>query len=151
MEFDTDIESQIIIQKNLRRALDESSMVTITDKNGIITYVNKQFCETTEYSSDELIGKTSNFTWIWPKKIKVLGCPIYDKINSQAIEKSNTILVTTAPPKKDLPNIFNPLFTTKKQGTGLGLVRVKSIVQAHGGTIFVTSIPTIFRITLPKN
>jgi signal transduction histidine kinase len=60
-------------------------------------------------------------------------------------------LVTTAPPKKDLPNIFNPLFTTKKQGTGLGLVRVKSIVQAHGGTIFVTSIPTIFRITLPKN
>jgi len=54
-------------------------------------------------------------------------------------------------PKKDLPNIFNPLFTTKKQGTGLGLVHVKSIVQAHGGTIFVTSRPTIFRITLPKN
>ena len=54
-------------------------------------------------------------------------------------------------PKKDLPHIFNPLFTTKKQGTGLGLVHVKSIVQAHGGTIFVTSRPTIFRITLPKN
>ena len=54
-------------------------------------------------------------------------------------------------PKKDLPNIFNPLFTTKKQGTGLGLVHVKSIVQAHGGTIFVTSRPTIFRIILPKN
>ena len=53
--------------------------------------------------------------------------------------------------KKDLSHIFNPLFTTKKQGTGLGLVRVKSIVQAHGGTIFVTSRPTIFRITLPKN
>ena len=54
-------------------------------------------------------------------------------------------------PKKDLHHIFNPLFTTKKQGTGLGLVHVKSIVQAHGGTIFVTSRPTIFRITLPKN
>jgi len=47
----------MIIQKNLRRALDESSMVAITDKNGLIKYVNKQFCETTEYSSDELIGK----------------------------------------------------------------------------------------------
>jgi PAS domain S-box-containing protein len=57
MDFDTDIESQIIIQKNLRRALDESSMVTITDTNGIIKYVNKQFCEITGYSSDELIGQ----------------------------------------------------------------------------------------------
>ena len=35
------------------------------------------------------------------KKIKSLGCPIYDKINSQVIKKSNIILVTTAPPRKD--------------------------------------------------
>ena len=34
-------------------------------------------------------------------KIKSLGCPIYDKINSQVIKNSNTILVTTAPPRKD--------------------------------------------------
>ena len=52
-----DIDSQIMIQKNLRHALDESSMVTITDMDGKIKYVNKQFCETTGYSSDELIGK----------------------------------------------------------------------------------------------
>ena len=58
MQVDTDIESQLIIQKNLRRALDESSMVTITDNNGIIKYVNKKFCDATEYSSDELIGNT---------------------------------------------------------------------------------------------
>jgi len=58
VDFDTDIESHIIIQKNLRRALDESSMVTITDMDGKIKYVNKQFCEITGYSSDELIGKT---------------------------------------------------------------------------------------------
>lgn len=53
--------------------------------------------------------------------------------------------------KKDLPHVFDPLFTTKQHGTGLGLVSVKSIIDAHGGTISVSSPPTIFRIIFPKN
>jgi len=53
--------------------------------------------------------------------------------------------------KKDLHHVFDPLFTTKQHGTGLGLVSVKSIITSHGGTISVTSPPTIFRICLPKN
>ena len=54
-------------------------------------------------------------------------------------------------PEEILPKIFDPLFTTKQQGTGLGLVSVKSIIESHGGTISVTSPPTIFTIVLPKN
>jgi len=53
--------------------------------------------------------------------------------------------------KKDLHHVFDPMFTTKQHGTGLGLVSVKSIITSHGGTISVTSPPTIFRICLPKN
>ena len=53
--------------------------------------------------------------------------------------------------KENLDKIFDPLFTTKQTGTGLGLASVKSIIDAHGGTISVTSSPTIFRIELPKN
>jgi len=53
-------------------------------------------------------------------------------------------------PKENLDRIFEPLFTTKQQGIGLGLVSVKSIIKAHGGTISVTSPPVIFTITLPK-
>ena len=54
-------------------------------------------------------------------------------------------------PKKNLDKIFEPLFTTKQEGTGLGLAGVKSIINLHAGKIFVTSPPTIFTITLPKN
>jgi len=50
----------------------------------------------------------------------------------------------------DIHKIFDPLFTTKQQGTGLGLTSVKSIISNHGGTISVTSPPTNFTITLPK-
>ncbi|MBA4719150.1 MAG: HAMP domain-containing histidine kinase [Nitrosopumilus sp.] len=53
-------------------------------------------------------------------------------------------------PKENINKIFEPLFTTKQQGTGLRLASVKSTVESHGGIISVTSPPTIFTITLPK-
>src|SRR5262249_57373468 len=48
--------------------------------------------------------------------------------------------------------IFNPFFTTKPQGSGLGLPIVRKIVDAHDGRIDVNSSSetgTRFRITLP--
>ena len=48
-----------------------------------------------------------------------------------------------------LEKIFEPMFTTKKTGTGLGLVICKSIVEQHGGSISVSNKPTTFTIKLP--
>jgi len=53
-------------------------------------------------------------------------------------------------PDEVLPEIFEPLFTTKQNGTGLGLVSCKNIVENHGGQVKVKNNPTTFTIKLPK-
>jgi len=49
-----------------------------------------------------------------------------------------------------IDQIFEPLFTTKSQGTGLGLPTVKAIIQQHYGSIQVTNKPTVFSIFIPS-
>jgi len=54
---------------------------------------------------------------------------------------------------KHAASIFQPFFTTKPKGTGLGLPICRQLIEQHGGTIAVTENPgggTCFRIGLPQ-
>jgi PAS domain S-box-containing protein len=79
-----------------------------------------------------------------------LMIPIHDDADSLVLEiEDNGCGID----EKDLPYLFNPFFTMKSYGTGLGLTQVEKIIEQHGGTIEVASRKgdgTRFTIVLPR-
>ncbi|MDX1810039.1 MAG: EAL domain-containing protein [Sulfurospirillaceae bacterium] len=54
---ENELQNNILFLNQYKIALDESSIVSKTDKRGIITYTNDKFCEISGYSREELIGE----------------------------------------------------------------------------------------------
>ncbi|NJB81613.1 sensor histidine kinase [Wenyingzhuangia aestuarii] len=106
------------------------------DKNQITRVLNNlvknavQATESVEQSKIEVILED-----------KATQVVLYVKDNGKGIEEAD----------KEL--IFEPKFTTKSSGMGLGLPMVKNIVEAYGGSVTFESIlnqGTLFKIVLPK-
>ncbi len=75
------------------------------------------------------------------------------KLIEKTDDKIQIQIQNSGPPIPDelLTKIFEPLFTTKQHGTGLGLPSSKNVIEQHYGTIHVANNPTTFTITLPKH
>jgi signal transduction histidine kinase len=79
-------------------------------------------------------------------------------LKSEAYETTGVVIsvADTGPGiiAQDIDRIFNPLFTTKSHGMGMGLSICRAIVEAHNGRLWVTpNTPrgAIFQFSLPAN
>ena len=55
-------------------------------------------------------------------------------------------------PPNRLNEVFDPFFTTRQQGMGIGLSIARTVVQAHKGRIWAENVAgggAVFRLTLP--
>lgn len=78
----------------------------------------------------------------------VASCSADDDVATITIEDDGPGI-----PASVLPHVFEPLFTTRPDGTGLGLVVARQLVRAHNGDIVLDSEPgrgTRVRVTLPN-
>ncbi|MBI3324336.1 MAG: hypothetical protein HYZ92_03555 [Candidatus Omnitrophica bacterium] len=132
--------------------------------------------ETLEFLQGNLVSKhidvvrgyaTHDEVLVDPAQMRQVFLNVF--LNSiEAMDRPGCITVTTVPvdghlevivadtgrgiPLKHLSRIFEPFYTTKPLGTGLGLSVVHGIIREHGGAISVDSAPgrgTTFRIRLP--
>ncbi|AJW71474.1 sensor histidine kinase [Nitrosopumilus adriaticus] len=120
--------------KNIKISVSENDGILWCDKNQIQNVIVNLIS-----NSIHAIGK---------KEGKII-------INFQEEQKFDKITVEDngeGIPDDSLEAIFEPLFTTKQTGTGLGLVSCKNTVEAHNGEISAKNLPTgvIFTILLPK-
>jgi two-component system nitrogen regulation sensor histidine kinase NtrY len=80
------------------------------------------------------------------------------RIHLRLYNQDQTIIISVQDNGRGIPEdqkekIFQPHFTTKSKGSGIGLSIVKQIVENHGGQIFFDSSPnlgTTFTIILPN-
>ncbi|MBI2454677.1 MAG: GAF domain-containing protein [candidate division NC10 bacterium] len=81
--------------------------------------------------------------------------PVDESTNRRAVAEWVEVSVSDTGggiPQEILDEVFNPFFTTKEAGTGLGLTLVRRIVRVHGGRVEVENRPgegVTFRLWLP--
>lgn len=93
-------------------------------------------------------------------KNAIEGIPNYEpfpRILVKVTKESQSVLITISDNGSGIPEdikdkIFEPKFTTKTSGMGLGLAMIKNMIESYGGSIYFTSTPnkgTTFYVKLP--
>ena len=113
----------------------------------VINLLNNAF-EAVEEKGGRIRVATANrsFGQAWPCEQGVI-LPAGDFVQISVSDSGSGV------PKKDLERIFEPFYSTKFLGRGLGLAAVSGIVQNHGGGVRVESSDlggAIFHVYLPK-
>jgi signal transduction histidine kinase len=138
----------LILKTNSLKEIIDSSIHDLPEHEGIeIEYTvtkTKIYCD---YEAMKVV-----FINLFYNAIQSLGTTGKITISSEIMGDNTIIQIEDSGPgipKGKLDKIFEPLYTTKQEGTGLGLASCKSIIEQHRGTISVKNNPTTFIITLP--
>jgi PAS domain S-box-containing protein len=150
--------------------------VIVTDRQGRVTFLNAVAAELTGWAAQGALGQdiADVFPIVNMYTRQVVENPVTrvlreGHIVGLAMPLGETITLTghgtvtqvqlhvqdtgSGIAAEQLQQIFEPLYTTKPGGTGLGLYLVQEAVAAHGGQVTVQSIVgqgTMFTITLPR-
>lgn len=175
------IEDKVIYYNRLHRAVDRISHqiedvldfvrpLSLTFKNHLLNEIISSAIEKITLPDLVRVNMPQNFVYLVCDAIKLEI--VFTNLIMNAIQAMNnagqidikifdgsdfvTVQITDTGcgiPENILAKIFEPLFTTKQTGTGLGLASCKKIIEQHDGTINVSStegVGTTFRLYLPK-
>ena len=120
-----------------------------------IEYIPKEEKIEANLDKTQLIRIVTNLVKNATQAINVEENP---KIEVKVVSKENNVLIIVSDNGKGISKtnkelIFEPKFTTKTSGMGLGLPMIKNIIEAYDGNISFTStegIGTVFTVILPK-
>ena len=132
LQLASEVEKSKSLLDQYKQITDKSSIISILNTEGVITYVNNKFCELSQYSKDELIGtnyhsilnykqpkEINDAIWntisvnkdIWQGTVKFVsrdGSPYYLKTTIKPIlDKDNNIIEYIAL-RDDVTDIMNP-------------------------------------------
>jgi signal transduction histidine kinase len=142
-----------VAQADLAQMLDRAVALAEREAPGIAFYRNYQPDIPPFRFDAELLERVFYNLLINAAQASPLGSAVTLKTRAAAGKAEVSVIDRGCgidPAQRD--NIFNPFFTTKPQGVGLGLAIVSKVIDEHGGKITVESEPgkgSIFQVSLP--
>ena len=127
--------------------LTQTQFSSTNNERGLMIHGNRQM----------LLSAITNLAMNAMQAMKECGKNEEGKIEVIINKENNNVCIALKDNGPGIPlevqnQIFDPFYTTRTQGTGLGLAVVQAVAKAHDGKVSLESIPnkgSVFKITLP--
>ncbi len=156
-EKNKEITKQIQLLDEYKRALDESAIVSKTDLNGKITYVNEKFCSLSGYTQEELLGKAHNIVR-HPDMQKEIFYELWETIKAKKVfhgiiknKKKNGdfyYVDSTILPILDIDDNATEYFAVRRDVTELVLAKEEALAAEKAKSAFLSTMSHELRTPL---